>query len=173
MTADEQFFLKEQFALLEPKKSGSITLENLRMVGVLFSFISEMAWLHDFIVKSFVPLILYSAGLDEKCNKCNEGFSHPWFSCLGICQHLVVHDFRWSCAFSSMYPGLNFHFMTAKSTSIQKDGFWRILCSCIERSSAGDSWSMETSRPFCIWDFWKGWKQSNCNWGACFSKLEF
>jgi hypothetical protein len=43
LTADELFFLKEQFALLEPKKSGSITLENLRMVGVLFSFISEMA----------------------------------------------------------------------------------------------------------------------------------
>ncbi|KAH8510829.1 hypothetical protein Peur_052474 [Populus x canadensis] len=31
LTADELFFLKEQFALLEPKKSGSITLENLRM----------------------------------------------------------------------------------------------------------------------------------------------
>ncbi|KAL9333468.1 hypothetical protein Peur_073607 [Populus x canadensis] len=32
LTVDELFYLKEQFASLEPNKSGSITLENLRMV---------------------------------------------------------------------------------------------------------------------------------------------
>ncbi|XP_031393231.1 CDPK-related kinase 5-like [Punica granatum] len=31
LTVDEQFYLREQFALLEPNKSGCITLENIRM----------------------------------------------------------------------------------------------------------------------------------------------
>ncbi|XP_054786291.1 CDPK-related kinase 5-like isoform X2 [Prosopis cineraria] len=33
LTADELYYLKEQFSLLEPGKNGSITLENIRMTG--------------------------------------------------------------------------------------------------------------------------------------------
>ena len=49
LTVDELFYLREQFALLEPK-NGSITLENIKMVslpyplpkkGVIISFLVE------------------------------------------------------------------------------------------------------------------------------------
>lgn len=34
LTVDELFYLKEQFALLEPNKNGSITLDSVKMVGL-------------------------------------------------------------------------------------------------------------------------------------------
>ena len=33
---DELFYLKEQFALLEPNKNGTISLDNIRMVRLPF-----------------------------------------------------------------------------------------------------------------------------------------
>lgn len=33
LTVDELFYLKEQFALLEPNKNGTISLENIKAVG--------------------------------------------------------------------------------------------------------------------------------------------
>jgi len=38
LTVDEQIYLKEQFALLEPNKNGTINLENIKAVGILFYF---------------------------------------------------------------------------------------------------------------------------------------
>ena len=35
LTADELYYLREQFALLGPSKNGSITLDNIRTVGVV------------------------------------------------------------------------------------------------------------------------------------------
>ncbi|ONH91478.1 hypothetical protein PRUPE_8G117200 [Prunus persica] len=35
LTVDELFYLKEQFALLEPNKNGTITLDNIRMLNAL------------------------------------------------------------------------------------------------------------------------------------------
>ena len=32
LTVDELFYLKEQFALLEPNKNGAISLENIKVV---------------------------------------------------------------------------------------------------------------------------------------------
>ncbi|KAH7575198.1 hypothetical protein JRO89_XS02G0061400 [Xanthoceras sorbifolium] len=46
LTLDELFYLKEQFAQLEPDKNGSISLESIKKVGS-----------------------------DDKCNRCNEGIS--------------------------------------------------------------------------------------------------
>lgn len=34
LTVDELFYLKGQFALLEPNKDGCITLENIKMVSI-------------------------------------------------------------------------------------------------------------------------------------------
>lgn len=33
LTVDELFYLREQFALLEPSKNGTISLENIKAVG--------------------------------------------------------------------------------------------------------------------------------------------
>lgn len=33
LTVDELFYLREQFALLEPSKNGTINLENIKVVG--------------------------------------------------------------------------------------------------------------------------------------------
>ncbi|CAI0557016.1 unnamed protein product [Linum tenue] len=35
LTADEVFYLKEQFTIFQPNKNGSITLENIRMLNTL------------------------------------------------------------------------------------------------------------------------------------------
>lgn len=35
---DELFYLKEQFALLEPNKNGTISLENIKTVGFLLFY---------------------------------------------------------------------------------------------------------------------------------------
>lgn len=37
LTVDELFYLKEQFALLEPNKHGAITLDNVKTVGLSLS----------------------------------------------------------------------------------------------------------------------------------------
>ena len=37
LTVDELFYLKEQFALLEPNKNGTISLDNIRMVRISLS----------------------------------------------------------------------------------------------------------------------------------------
>lgn len=36
LTGDELFYLKEQFALFEPSKNGTIGFENIKMVGLTF-----------------------------------------------------------------------------------------------------------------------------------------
>ncbi|KAL3350607.1 hypothetical protein AABB24_023171 [Solanum stoloniferum] len=56
LTADELFYLKEQFALMEPDKNGNIKLENIRSVGT-----------------------------NEIWNRCYEGVSDSRFSCLAKC----------------------------------------------------------------------------------------
>jgi len=38
LTVDELIYLKEQFALLEPNEKGTINLENIKAVGILFHF---------------------------------------------------------------------------------------------------------------------------------------
>lgn len=38
LTGDELFYLKEQFALLEPNKNGSITLDSVKTVGFIPDF---------------------------------------------------------------------------------------------------------------------------------------
>lgn len=35
LTADELFYLKEQFALLEPTKNGTISLDNIKSVSTM------------------------------------------------------------------------------------------------------------------------------------------
>lgn len=39
LTVDELFYLKGQFALLEPNKNGCITLENIKLVSFMYSFL--------------------------------------------------------------------------------------------------------------------------------------
>ena len=62
--------------------------------------------------------------------------------------------------------------MTVECIAISKNGFWRILCSCIKCASAWGSWSLGTTCPLCIWTFWERWKQGNCHWRTSFSKLK-
>lgn len=49
LTVDELFYLREQFALLEPSKNGTISLENIKSVSfylpLCFSLFSGMLWL--------------------------------------------------------------------------------------------------------------------------------
>lgn len=45
LTIDELFYLKEQFSLLGPSKSGSISLDNIRTVSVSFTYFDQIACL--------------------------------------------------------------------------------------------------------------------------------
>ncbi|WVZ07486.1 hypothetical protein V8G54_020832 [Vigna mungo] len=81
LTADELYYLREQFSLLEPSKNRSISLENVNKV-------SHHTMCMKFIYVRFHKLFLihtFWAGLGEICNICHERFSHlasltffPW-----------------------------------------------------------------------------------------------
>jgi hypothetical protein len=43
LTVDELFYLKEQFALLEPNKNDAISLENIKAVGCFLSAIVSVS----------------------------------------------------------------------------------------------------------------------------------
>lgn len=80
LTADEQFYLKEQFVLLEPNKSGTISLENIKLV----SFISESLEFLSLLQHWSQLQIFIISGLDEEFNRCYEGFSDPRFLGIGM-----------------------------------------------------------------------------------------
>lgn len=83
LTADELFYLKEQFALLEPDKNGSIKLENIRSVSI--STLSSSALPRFLLKPEGLISLLFSChvGADEIWNRCYEGVAHSGFSCLG------------------------------------------------------------------------------------------
>lgn len=64
----------------------------------------------------------------------------------------------------------NFH-ATAKCSSVQKDEFWRVQCSCTKCPSDGGTRSVGTTYSLCIWNFWEGWKQGNCYWRTGISEF--
>ncbi|KAF8405079.1 hypothetical protein HHK36_009976 [Tetracentron sinense] len=67
LTVDELFYLKEQFALLEPSKNGSITLENLR-TALMKKATDAMkeSRIHDFL-SSLNPLQYRRMNFEEFC----------------------------------------------------------------------------------------------------------
>jgi hypothetical protein len=69
---DELFYLKEQFALLEPNKNGTISLENIKTVG-FFPYV----FLFKVDVVSYALTLMLLSGLDEIFNRCYEGVAHP------------------------------------------------------------------------------------------------
>lgn len=72
LTVDELFYLREQYALLEPNKSGTISLENVKVVG-FFPYVS----LFKLYVVNYALTFLLLSGLDEICNRCYEGVTSP------------------------------------------------------------------------------------------------
>lgn len=72
LTVDELLYLKEQLALLEPNKNGTINLENIKAVGFVSIF-----YLEDGV---YCLTNLSPSGLDEKCNRCYEGVTHSRLS---------------------------------------------------------------------------------------------
>jgi hypothetical protein len=63
LTVDELFYLKGQFSLLEPDRNGCITLDNIRMVGSLYS--SDCPSIHC-KATLLTPPISSSLGLDKR-----------------------------------------------------------------------------------------------------------
>lgn len=75
LTVDELFYLREQFALLEPSKNGTISLENIKSVSFLSSVLFQyIFWYALVILTTLARLSLL--GSDENGNRCNEGFAY-------------------------------------------------------------------------------------------------
>ena len=71
LTVDELSYLKGQFALLEPNKNGTISLENIKTVGIFpILFINYNKGMMLSLTHLSLP------GFDEKCNRCHEGVTH-------------------------------------------------------------------------------------------------
>ncbi|KAK4284664.1 hypothetical protein QN277_001464 [Acacia crassicarpa] len=67
LTADELYYLREQFALLEPSKNGSITLENIKMALMKHATDAmKESHISDFIA-SLNPLQYRRMGFEEFC----------------------------------------------------------------------------------------------------------
>ena len=100
LTVDELFYLKEQFALFQPNKNGTIALENLRMVSmwIIQHFFSHMSGV---ILKgrkgSWATFLVFWIGIDETCHWCNERVSGAWAACFGNDSVLDCASF---CSFS-------------------------------------------------------------------------
>lgn len=64
LTEDELYYMKEQFALLEPNKNGTISLESIKAVG----FLQKNLIKHIFSLEYMFLNSLYLSGFDEICN---------------------------------------------------------------------------------------------------------
>ena len=73
LTVDELFYLREQFALLEPSKNGTISLENIKSVSFIYLPSVFLVYYHDSGSNSNSPSLL---GSDENGNRRNEGFTY-------------------------------------------------------------------------------------------------
>jgi hypothetical protein len=87
LTVDELIYLKEQFALLEPNKNGTINLENIKAVGILFHFFFYACYWEEGV---YHLTSLSCSGLFSKCNRCNEGVTHCRLSGISKCCDLTV-----------------------------------------------------------------------------------
>ena len=74
LSIDEQRYFKIQFALLEPNKNGTISLENIKEVRIISLVFPLSAIVIISVLRSrcFTPY----PDLDEKWNRGNEGISN-------------------------------------------------------------------------------------------------
>lgn len=74
LSIDEQGYFKIQFALLEPNKNGTISLENIKEVRIISLVFPHSAIVIISVLRSrcFTPY----PDLDEEWNRGNEGISN-------------------------------------------------------------------------------------------------